>query len=132
MNLFGIVTRLESIYDLTGKVEVGLPPQTDSLSLGPRCWISDISETAAPSGRVNTPSIQRVTCTVGIIITGSGITEILNLRDSVRLALIDFQPDSPGDPMSYKSGRMEFLDAGITVWRDEFSFTYNVDLLEAA
>lgn len=132
MNLFGIVTRLESIYDLTGKVEVGLPPQTDSLSLGPRCWISDISETASPSGRVNTPSIQRVVCTVGIIITGSGITDILNLRDSVRLALIDFQPDAPGDPMIYKSGRMEFLDAGIVVWRDEFSFTYYVDLLEAA
>lgn len=132
MNIGGIVTQLETVTGLSGKVVVGLPPQTDSLSTGAKCWITDISETAGPSLRVNTPSIQKVDCRIGVVLTGADLPSILPMRDSIRTTLIDYQPESSGDPITYRAGRMEFLDAGIAAWRDEFSFTYYVDLLEAA
>jgi hypothetical protein len=131
MNIDGIVTQLETVTGLSGKVVVGLPPQTDSLSSGPKVWITDIAETASPSGRINQPSIQKVDCRIGIVTSGADLTEILPLRDGIRTTLIDYQPETQasGDPLSYRAGRMEFLDAGYVVWRDEFSYTYYVDLL---
>jgi hypothetical protein len=131
MNISGIVTQLETVTGLNNKVVVGLPPETASLATGAKCWITDISETAGPSLRVNTPSIQKVECRIGLVTTGNDLTDILPLRDSIRATLIDYQPELKGDPITYRAGRMEFLDAGITVWRDEFAFSYYVDLLEA-
>lgn len=132
MNIAGLVTRLQTVTGLSGKVVVGLPPQTDSLSTGPKVWITDISETASPSTRINQPSIQRIECRIGVVTTGADLTAILPLRDSIRATLIDYTPETSGDPIGYRAGRMEFLDAGITVWRDEFAYSYYVDLLEAA
>jgi hypothetical protein len=55
----------------------------------------------------------------------------LPLRDAIRSALIDYLPESNGDPITYRAGRMEFLDAGYTVWRDEYAYSFYFDRLEA-
>lgn len=132
MNISSIVTQLEGVTGLSGKVVVGQPAQTDSLSSGPACWITDLMESAAPSGRINQPSIQRIESRLGLVLGNVSLDTIISLRDAVRVALIDFQPDAPGDPIQFRSGRLEFSDAGFTLWRDEYAFAYYVDLLEQA
>lgn len=130
MNISGIVTQLETVSGLNGKVVVGQPAQTDSISSGPACWISDLTETAAPSGRISQPSIQRVECRLGLLLGNVSLDTIVSLRDAVRLAMIDFQPIAPGDPIQFRAGRLEFSDAGFTLWRDEYAYAYYIDMLE--
>ena len=127
MNIDAIVTQLETVTGLNGKVAVGQPAQTDSLSSGPTCWITDISESAGPNTRVNAPALQRIDARLGIVLAGADLDSVLATRDAVRSALIDFQPDAPGDPITYRAGRMEFLDPGIVLWRDEYSFAFYYD-----
>ena len=131
MNIDAIVTQLETVTGLTGKVAVGQPAQTESLSTGPTCWITDISESAGPNTRVNAPALQRIDTRLGIVLAGVDLDSVLTRRDAVRSALIDFQPDAPGDPITYRAGRMEFLDPGIVLWRDEYEFAFYFDALEA-
>ena len=131
MNIDGIVTQLETVTGLSGKVAVGQPATTDSLGNGPTCWITDISESAGPNTRVNAPALQRIDARLGITLAGADLDAVLTMRDAVRSALIDYQPDAPGDPITYRAGRMEFLDPGIVLWRDEYTWTQFLDLLEA-
>ena len=131
MNIDGIVTQLETVTGLSGKVAVGQPATTDSLGNGPTCWITDISESAGPNTRVNAPALQRIDARLGITLAGADLDAVLTMRDAVRSALIDYQPDAPGDPITYRAGRMEFLDPGIVLWRDEYAWTQYLDLLEA-
>jgi hypothetical protein len=130
MNIDGIVTQLETVEGLNGKVVVGQPATTDSLGNGPTCWITDISESAGPNTRVNAPALQRIDARLGITLAGADLDAVLTMRDAVRAALIDYQPDAPGDPITYRAGRMEFLDPGIVLWRDEYTWTKFLDLLE--
>ena len=131
MNIDGIVTQLETVAGLSGKVAVGQPATTDSLGNGPTCWITDLSESAGPNTRVNAPALQLVDARLGITLAGADINAVLAMRDAVRLALIDFEPNVPGDPITYRAGRLEFLDPGIVLWRDEYTWTQYLDLLEA-
>ncbi len=131
MNIDGIVTQLETVEGLDGKVAVGQPATTDSLGNGPTCWITDISESAGPNTRVNAPALQRIDARLGITLAGADLDAVLAMRDAVRSALIDYQPDAPGDPITYRAGRMEFLDPGIVLWRDDYTWTQYLDLLEA-
>ena len=131
MNIDGIVTQLQTVEGLSGKVAVGQPATTDSLGNGPTCWITDISESAGPNTRVNAPALQRIDARLGITLAGADLDAVLSMRDAVRSALIDYQPDAPGDPITYRAGRMEFLDPGIVLWRDEYTWTQFLDLLEA-
>ena len=131
MNIDGIVTQLETVEGLSGKVAVGQPATTDSLGNGPTCWITDISESAGPNTRINAPALQLIDARLGITLAGADINDVLAMRDAVRLALIDFEPSVPGDPITYRAGRLEFLDPGIVLWRDEYTWTQYLDLLEA-
>lgn len=132
MNIDGIVTQLETVEGLSGKVAVGQPATTDSLGNGPTCWITDISESAGPNTRVNAPALQRIDARLGITLAGADLDAVLTMRDAVRSVLIDYQPDAPGDPITYRAGRMEFLDPGIVLWRDDYAFAFYYDGLEAA
>ncbi|MFM2005878.1 MAG: hypothetical protein RLZZ09_1533 [Pseudomonadota bacterium] len=131
MNISGIVTQLETVEGLNGKVVVGLPPETASLSNGPAVWITDLAETAGANPRVNKPAIQRIEVRLGLVMGTATLDDLLPLRDAVRDAIIDYQPESNGDPITYRAGRMEFLDAGYTVWRDEYAYSFYFDHLEA-
>jgi hypothetical protein len=68
---------------------------------------------------------------LGLVIGAADLSEVLPLRDAIRSALIDYLPESNGDPITYRAGRMEFLDAGYTVWRDEYAYSFYFDRLEA-
>lgn len=130
MNIGGIVAQLETVTGLDGKVVVGLPPQTDSLSSGPTVWITDLAESAGPNTRVNAPALQKIEVRLGLVMGTATLDALLPLRDAVRDAIIDFQPESTGDRITYRAGRMEFLDAGYTVWRDEYAYSFYFDHLE--
>ena len=52
---------------------------------------------------------------------------VLTTRDAVRNALIDYKPDAPGDPITFRAGRLEFLDPGIVLWRDDYEFSFYFD-----
>lgn len=130
MNLSAIITQLETVDGLDGKVVVGQPAQTDSLSVGPVCWISDLLETATPNQRVNTPAIQRIEVRLGLTLGAADLDSLLATRDAIRLAMIDFQPDAPGDPLIFRGGRLDFLDPGYVLWRDEYSYSFYIDMLE--
>lgn len=130
MNIDGIVAQLETVSGLSGKVVVGLPPQTDSLASGPSVWITDLAESAGPNTRVNAPALQKIEVRLGLVMGTATLDDLLPLRDAVRDAIIDFQPESNGDRITYRAGRMEFLDAGYTVWRDEYAYSFFFDHLE--
>ena len=132
MNIATLVSRLETVSGLSGKVAVGSPMQTDSLATGPAVWISDITEGAGSNQRTNAPALQRVEVRVGITASAATLSALMTLRDSIRAKLVDYQMSEPGDPMTYRTGRMEFLDPGIVLWRDEFSYSYYYDMLEVA
>jgi hypothetical protein len=130
MNLSGIVTQLQTVTGLSGNVVIGLPAQIEGIASGPYAWITDVLETSQPSGRVNQPSIQRISTRVAVTFGAQDFEDVLTVRDAARLALIDYQPDAPGDPLQYRQGRLEFLDGGWTYWRDEYEFAYYIDMLE--
>jgi hypothetical protein len=131
MNIDGIVTQLETVEGLSGKVVVGLPPETASLANGPTVWITDLAETAGANQRINAPALQRIEVRLGLVMGTATLDDLLPLRDAVRDAIIDYLPESNGDPITYRAGRMEFLDAGYTVWRDEYAYSFYFDHLEA-
>jgi hypothetical protein len=132
MNLSGIVTQLQTISTLAGKVEVGQPAQIEGVGSDPYAWITGIMEEAAPSGRVNVPSIQRIAVRLMVTVGASTQTKMLATRDLIRSALVDFYPESTAgaEPMEFRSGRMDFLDAGWMTWTDEYSYSYYFDKLQ--
>ena len=130
MNLDAIVTVLDNLEGLTGNVKIGQPAQIEGIANGPFVWITDAMESAPPSERINTPSIQRIECRVGLAIGATTFADMAEIRETVRWALIDLYPDGePGDPMAYRGGRLDFVDPGWAVWRDEYSYAYYVDML---
>lgn len=130
MNIDAIVTRLESVTGLAGKVAVGQPAMTDSLGTGPMCWITDLSESAGDNTRVNSPALQRIEARLGLTMGSADINALLTLRDAIRISLVDFAPTENGDPMTYRAGRLEFLDPGYVLWRDDYTFAFYFDQLE--
>jgi hypothetical protein len=131
MNLSGIVTQLQTVNGLTSNVQVGQPERIESISQGPYAWVSDAMESATPSGRINQPSIQRIDCRIGITIGAQDMDDVLETREAIRWAMVDFFPESTAgaEPMQYRGGQLAFLDPGWTYWRDEYAFSYYIDLL---
>lgn len=130
MNLAAIVTQLETVTGLSGRVAVGSPTQMENVGDTPIAWISGLTETASSNPRVNSPAIQRIDTRVEITIGAKTLSEVQTTRDGVRAALVDFQPEAPGDPMEFRNSRMEFIDPGWVLWRDDYSYSYYYDKLE--
>lgn len=130
MNLSGIVSQIEQVTGLDGNVQIGQPAQLTGINNGLYAWLTDVLETAGPSGRIGCPSIQRIECRIGITIGATDLDTLITARDAVRLELIDYQPETEpsGDPIQFRAGRLEFLDPGWVGWRDEYSYNYYVDM----
>jgi hypothetical protein len=131
MNLDAIVTAIEGVTGLSGNVQIGQPERIEGITSGPYAWLSEAMESAAPSGRVNQPSIQRIDCRVGITIGAQSMADVLETREAIRWALIDLDPEGTAgaEPLQYRGGQLAFLDPGWTFWRDEYAYSYFIDLL---
>jgi hypothetical protein len=131
MNLDAIVTQLETVDGLSGNVQIGQPERIEGITSGPYAWLSEAMESASPSGRVNQPSIQRIDCRVGITIGAQAMADVLSTREAIRWALIDLDPEGTAgaEPLQFRGGQLAFLDTGWTYWRDEYAYSYYVDLL---
>lgn len=128
MNLSGIVSQIENVEELDGQVQIGQPAQLTGISNGLYAWIVDVMEAAQPSGRVNVPSIQRIEVRIAVVIGATTFDAMLTARDAVRIELIDYQPDEQGDPLQFRLGRLEFLDPGWVYWRDEYTYSFYLDM----
>ena len=131
MNLDAIVTAIDGVTGLSGNVQIGQPERIEGITSGPYAWLSEAMESAAPSGRVNQPSIQRIDCRVGITIGAQSMADVLETREAIRWALIDLDPEGTAgaEPLQYRGGQLAFLDPGWTFWRDEYAYSYFIDLL---
>ena len=131
MNLDAIVTAIEGVTGLSGNVQIGQPERIEGITGGPYAWLSEAMESATPSGRVNQPSIQRIDCRVGITIGAQTMADAVETREAIRWALIDLDPEGTAgaEPLQYRGGQLAFLDPGWTFWRDEYAYSYFIDLL---
>lgn len=131
MNLGAIVTQLETVTGLSGNVAIGQPERIEGITSGPYVWLSEAMESSSPSTRINQPSIQRIDCRVGITIGAQTMSDVLSVRETIRWALIDLDPEGTAgcEPLAYRGGQLAFLDPGWTFWRDEYAYAYYVDLL---
>jgi hypothetical protein len=131
MNLDAIVTAIEGVTGLSGNVQIGQPERIEGITSGPYAWVSDVREIGSPSPRTNQPSIQRITTRVGITIGAQSYSDVLSAREAVRWALIDLYPmtTAGAEPVQFSTGDLAFLDAGWTFWRDEYAYSYFIDLL---
>lgn len=132
MNLSAIVTQLETVTGLAGRVTVGTPTQFENVADTPIVWISAAVESAGSNSRTNRPAIQRIEARIEITLGAKTFDEVAETRDAIRAALVDFQPEAPGDPMEFRSSRMEYSDPGWVLWRDEYGYAYYYDKLEQA
>ena len=130
MNLDAIVAQLETVTGLAGNVKIGQPAQLESIANGPFVWLTDAMESAPSSTRINQPSIQRIECRVGLAIGATTFADMTSIREAVRWAITDLFPDGEdGDPLQFRGGRLDFVDPGWAIWRDEYAYAYYVDLL---
>lgn len=126
MNLSALITQLETVSDLTGKVMVGMPAQLENIGSAPYAWLTNIVETAGGSP-VTGPVRQRVDLRVEITVGAQTLDGMLSVRDDIRAALIGFQIDGGHDPMTFRAGRMEFADPGWNLWRDDYATAYYIN-----
>ena len=124
MNIDALIARLETVTGLAGRVVVGTPTQLEHVGDDPMAWISGLMESASPNHRVNSPAIQRIDVTAEITLGAKTLDQVQTTRDDVRVALVDFQPEPPGDPMIFRGSQMEFVDPGWVIWRDEYLYSY--------
>jgi hypothetical protein len=130
MNLSGIVSQMEQVEGLSGNVQIGQPATLAGINNGLYGWLTDVLETAGPSSRIGCPSIQRMECRIGITLGATDLDTLIAARDAVRINLIDYQPEagSSGDPLQFRGGRLDFLDPGWVLWRDEYAYSYYIDM----
>lgn len=126
MNLSAIVSRLESIPGMTGKVIVGIPAQMESIAIAPYVWITSVVESGSESPIVG-PVRQRVQLRVELTVGARNLADMNSIRDQVWAKILNFKPDNDYDPMVFRVGRMEFGDPGWFLWRDEFLTAYYRD-----
>lgn len=126
MNISAIVTELETIPGMAGKVTVGIPAQMEGLSGAPYVWITSIVEGGGDSPIVG-PVRQRVELRVELTVGARDLNSMLIARDEVWAKMLNFQPDPGYDPITFRIGRMEFGDPGWFLWRDEFRTSYYKD-----
>ena len=123
MKLQEIIARIETIPELAGKVQVGMPAQMESLGGAPYCWITNLLEIAGDSP-VTGPVRQKVTLKLELTIGARNVTDTLSIRDKVKTALLNYAPDNNYSLMQFRVGKFEFGDPGWVLWRDEFETNY--------
>lgn len=126
MNIAAIVTQLETIPGLTGRIVVGIPAQMENLAVSPYVWITSIMEGGGDSPILG-PVRQKVELRLELTVGARNLDSMLTIRDQVWAKMLNFQPDSGYEPMAFRIGRMEFGDPGWFLWRDEFRTSYFKD-----
>lgn len=126
MNLAAIVTHLETIPTLAGRVVVGIPAQMESLSAAPYVWVTSVMEGGGDSP-ITGPVRQKIELRVELTVGARNLESMLDIRDQVWASMLNFQVDSGHEPMAFRIGRMEFGDPGWFLWRDEFRTSYFKD-----
>jgi hypothetical protein len=123
MNTSDLITQLETIPGLSGKVALGNPAMMEGITSAPYVWITSINEAGGPSPVVG-PVRQRIEARVEITVGARTVEEMDQTRASVRQALINFQITNGYEPISFSSGGMIFGDQGWFYWSDEYVTAY--------
>lgn len=131
MRLSSIVSRLQTECPALRQVLLalsGAAPQSY-----PSAYVLPLSDAAAP-GRLLGVHSQLVTSRFGVEImvkhaamaaSGGPAQEALeDLREAVMAALAGWQPGPEFEPLAYAGGRLVQFDAGLAVWREEFTTRY--------
>ena len=129
MNIDAVIQRLETISELSGKVEIGHPTLMESIGSTPRVWISSIAESAGANQRINAPVRQRIMVRIDLVIGARSSSEMTEIRSKIQGVLINFQSEPKDDPMTKGHGQMEFLDPAWTTWVDTYETAYQLDSL---
>lgn len=125
MKLAEIIAQINTIPELSGKVEVGMPAQLEHIGNTPYCWITNVGETGGDSP-ITGPVRQRVVMTMELTIGARNLADTLSIRDKIRVCLLGFAPDPGYELMQFRFGRFEFLDPGWVLWRDEYLTAYMI------
>jgi hypothetical protein len=117
-------TLTQALYALSGAVPVTYPA----------AYVLPLSETAGENPLLGVHS-QIITSRFGIEImlkhasqaaSGGPAAELLeSVRAEVMAALKGWQPSPAYDPIAFVSGRLVEFQAGMAVWRDEFSTRFD-------
>lgn len=120
--LASIVSRLQSIPGMASSVVIGSPAQMESLGSSPHIWITDVSESGGDSPVLG-PVRQRILMRIEVTSGARTLNAMTDLRDAIRSALVNYCPNN-AEPIKFGGGRMEFLDPGWVLWRDDFLTAY--------
>lgn len=126
MIIHEVITKLETIPALMGKVYLGVPAQMESLSQAPYVWVTSIAENGGGSPVLG-PVRQRIEYRFELTTGARNAADMEAIRNAVMGAMLNFQPNAGCDPIIFRAGRMEFGDPGWFLWRDEFRTSYFED-----
>jgi len=136
MNLTPLITRLRAECPALRQVIHALASQPPASY--PAAYVLLLSEKAQPNP-VFGGHRQRITATFMVELmvkhaaqAGSGgpAAEALDaVRESVLHALIGWPPSPAHDPIDYTGGRLLQFEAGIAIWRDEFTTQFYKELM---
>lgn len=126
MIIHEIITQLETVPALMGKVYLGVPAQMESLSQAPYVWVTSINEAGGTSPILG-PVRQRIEYRFELTVGARNADDMETIRNAVKGAMLNFQPIPESDPIIFRAGRMEFGDPGWFLWRDEFRTSYFED-----
>lgn len=126
MNTSNLITQIETVNSLKGKVVVGSPAQMEGITSSPYAWITSVTETGGPSPVVG-PVRQRIEARIEITVGARTLGDVESTRDLLKGALVNFQIDNGYEPISFTSGAMVFGDPGWFYWTDEYTTAYWYD-----
>jgi hypothetical protein len=130
MRLDQIVTQLKAV---SGLKAVLLALSGSIPGVYPAAYVLPLAESAT-ANEMWPRTEQKITARFGVEYmvkqaaqanTGGPAQEVLeDLRDAGKVALIGWQPQANYTPIEFTGGRLVSFDAGMAVWRDEFTTEY--------
>lgn len=130
-----LATEVTDLKDVLGASDI--PSAEEELKRTPAAFVLLVRERAGRNALMNATS-QRVSRTAGVLLAvrnlksarGDAAREDLEaLRTSVRTALLNWEPDSDHEPMSFVGGALLKVSDQVLWWLDEFETAYQARMV---